>query len=258
LIVTLILAATAILSALLVATSIQPTKSKAVSYNYKIVNVYPHDVNAFTEGLTYDNDLLYESIGLYGNSTLRCEELKTGKVLQEHALQPQLFGEGITIVGDKIIQLTWQSHLGFIYDKNSFAQLQEFSYPTEGWGITFDGSKLIMSDGTANLYFLDPVTFQKIGEIQVRDITPISDINELEYVQGEVYANIWMEQRIAIINPQTGEVNAWINMTGLYNPPSNDANSVLNGIAYDPVGNRLFVTGKMWPSLYEIKLLPID
>lgn len=233
----------------------QSVNSKALHYTYSIVNVYPHDSNAFTEGLVYDNGSLYESTGLYGNSTLRRVDLETGMVLQVYALQPQLFGEGITIVGNRIIQLTWQSHIGFVYDKNNFTLLQEFNYSTEGWGITFDGTHLIMSDGTANLYFLDPETFQKVGQIQVHDTAPVTQLNELEYIQGEIYANIWTEQRIAIISPQTGEVKAWINLTGLYNPPDQDPNSVLNGIAYDASGNRLFVTGKMWPQLYEIKLV---
>jgi glutamine cyclotransferase len=254
--ITAIFVAAVVLSAILfVAMNNQPAQSTTLHYTYSIVNVYPHDSNAFTEGLVYDNGSLYESTGLYGNSTLRRVDLETGEVLQVHALQPQLFGEGITIVGNKIIQLTWQSHIGFVYDKNSFALLQEFNYSTEGWGIAFDGTHLIMSDGTANLYFLDPETFQKVGQIQVHDDAPVTELNELEYIQGEIYANIWTEQRIAIINPQTGEVNAWINLTGLYNPPDQDQNSVLNGIAYDATGNRLFVTGKMWPELYEIKLV---
>jgi glutaminyl-peptide cyclotransferase len=236
----------------------QPVNFTTLHYTYSIVNVYAHDSDAFTEGLAYDNGSLYEGTGLYGNSTIRRVELETGKVLQTYALPPQLFGEGITIVGNRIVQLTWKSHVGFVYDKNTFALLQDFNYSTEGWGITFDGNRLIMSDGTANLYFLDPETFQKVGQIQVHDTAPVTELNELEYIQGEIYANIWTEQRIAIINPQTGDVRAWINLTGLYNPPDQNPNSVLNGIAYDATGNRLFVTGKMWPALYEIKLVLSD
>jgi glutamine cyclotransferase len=254
--ITAIFAVALVLCAIFFVTiSNQPVNSTTLHYTYSIVNAYPHDSHAFTEGLVFDNGSLYESTGLYGNSTLRRVELETGKLLQVHALPAQLFGEGITIVASRIIQLTWRSHIGFVYDKNSFALLQEFSYPTEGWGITFDGTRLIMSDGTANLYFLDPETFQKVGQIQVHDTAPVTELNELEYIQGEIYANIWTEQRIAIISPQTGEVRAWINLTGLYNPPDQDPNSVLNGIAYDAIGNRLFVTGKTWPMLYEIKLV---
>jgi glutamine cyclotransferase len=174
-------------------------------YTYNIANEYPHDKNAFTQGLVFDNGFLYEGTGLYGNSSLRRVELETGKILQLHALPNQFFGEGITIFDDKIIQLTWQSNKGFVYDKHSFELLQEFSYPTEGWGITHDGSRLIMSDGTANLYFLDPETFEKIGQVEIydADTEPVTELNELEYIQGDVYANIWGEEKIAIINPQT-------------------------------------------------------
>lgn len=231
--------------------------SVAMHYTYNIVNVYPHDENAFTEGLVFENGFLYESAGLYGNSTLRRVELETGKILQLHALNNQFFGEGITIVGNRIIQLTWQSCRGFVYDKDNFDLLQEFSYDSEGWGITYDGNRLILSDGTSNLYFLDPVTFQKIGQVQVFDTAPVTELNELEYIKGEVYANIWTEEKIAVINPQTGKVRAWIDLSGIEGSESHDANSVLNGIAYDAKGDRLFVTGKMWPRLFEIRLVPI-
>jgi glutamine cyclotransferase len=227
---------------------------------YKIVKVYPHDQNAFTEGLVIEKGVLYESTGLYGNSnsTLRRIDLETGNVLQSYTLPDEFFGEGITVFGDRIIQLTWQSHKGFVYDKHSFELLQEFSYPTEGWGITNDGTQLIMSDGTANLYFLDPETFQKVGQIEVRDgNASVTNINELEYINGEVYANIWLTNKIAIINPQTGQVKAWIDLTGIYTQENNDPNSVLNGIAYDAEADRLFVTGKLWSQLFEIKLIAL-
>jgi glutamine cyclotransferase len=159
-------------------------------------------------------------------------------------------------VGNKIVQLTWQSHKGFVYDRASFGLLQEFEYPTEGWGLTYDGSRLIMSDGTTNLYFLDPVTFQRIGQVTVHDTGPVTEINELECINGTVYANIWREEKIAVINPQTGQVTAWIDLTGIQDLENQDPNNVLNGIAYDANGDRLFVTGKMWPHIFEIRLIP--
>jgi len=252
----LILAAMLVLGAItLVSLNEGPTNTTTPRYTYNVVNAYPHDENAFTQGLVFEDGFLYEGTGLYGNSSLRRVELETGKVLQVHALQDQFFGEGVTIVGDKIIQLTWESHRGFIYDKNTFDLLREFSYPTEGWGITYDGSRLIMSDGTANLYFLDPETLQRVGQVKVRDAAPVTGLNELEYVNGEVYANIWGEEEIAVINPQTGRVKAWIDLKGIQGSENSDPDNVLNGIAYDSKGDRLFVTGKMWPQLYEIRLV---
>ena len=234
----------------------RPANSTALHYTYSVVNVYPHDTSAFTEGLVFDGGFLYESTGLYGNSSLRRVDLETGGVLQLLSLQPQYFGEGIAVVGDKIVQLTWQSHVGFVYDKASFGLLQEFQYPTEGWGLTYDGKRLIMSDGSANLYFLDPVTFQRIGQIAVHDNGPVTELNELEYINGSVYANVWMTEKIAVINPQSGQVAAWIDLTGIQDLKNQDPNNVLNGIAYDANGNRLFVTGKRWPHVFEIRLIP--
>jgi glutamine cyclotransferase len=229
-------------------------------YTYNIVNVYPHDETAFTQGLVFEDGVLYEGTGLYGHSTLRRVELETGNLLQLFTLPTQFFGEGITIFDDKIIQLTWQSNQGFVYDKNSFELLQDFTYPTEGWGITYDGSKLIMSDGTATLYFLDTETFSQVSQIEVYDneTGPVTRINELEYVQGKVYANIWQEEKIAIINPQTGQVSSWINLEGIQNLENLDVGSVLNGIAYDETEDKLFVTGKRWPQLFEIDLVPLN
>ncbi|MFL5803187.1 MAG: glutaminyl-peptide cyclotransferase, partial [Roseiflexaceae bacterium] len=168
------------------------------------------------------------------------------------------FGEGITIFGDKILQLTWQSQVGFVYDKASFEQIGEFHYSTEGWGLTHDGTRLIMSDGTATLHFLDPQTLQETGTLDVYDNNgPVVRLNELEYINGEVYANIWQTDRIARISPQTGQVLGWINLTGLLGPEDRQQPvDVLNGIAYDAAGDRLFVTGKLWPKLFEIKLIP--
>jgi glutamine cyclotransferase len=225
---------------------------------YEVVKVYPHDQNAFTQGLVIEKGVLYESTGLYGKSTLRRVELETGNVLQSYALPDEFFGEGITVFGDKIIQLTWQNQKGFVYDKYSFELLQEFSYLTEGWGITNDGSQLIMSDGTATLYFLDPETFEKVGQVEVRDgNASVTNLNELEYINGEVYANILGEEKIAIIDLHTGQVKGWIDLTGIYNQANRDPNNVLNGIAYDAEGDRLFVTGKLWSQLFEIELIAL-
>jgi glutamine cyclotransferase len=239
------------------------TNSTVTHYGYTIVNTYPHDKSAFTEGLVYSNGFLFESSGS-GNgpdylSTLRRVNLTTGKVLQEYTLPSQYFGEGIAIVDNTIIQLTWRSQIGFIYDKNTFALLGNFTYPTQGWGLTFDGKRLIMSDGSDNLYFLDPTTFQRTGDVQVHDgNTSIANINSLDYINGDVYANVWLTNRIAIINPETGQVRAWIDLTGLPAAVASNSNinAVLNGIAYDQQNNRLFVTGKDWSSLYQIKLVP--
>jgi glutamine cyclotransferase len=246
----------AVSAVLLVFLTAKPVNSEPVNYSYRIVHVYPHDENAFTEGLLIDNGVLYESTGLYGNSSLRRVDLETGEILQSYALPNQYFGEGITVFDDKIIQLTYQSHIGFVYDKTSFGLLQNFSYSTEGWGITTDGSRLIMSDGTSTLYFLDPKTFQKIGQVDVHDNGTVTRLNELEYVKGKVYANIWLEDKIAIINPQTGQVEGWINLSGLQNMENHEQSNVLNGIAYDAAGDRLFVTGKLWSQIFEIQLIP--
>ena len=175
--------------------------------------------------------------------------------MQQQVLDSQYFGEGIAVVNDTIVQLTWQSHVGFVYDRENFSLLKTFSYPTEGWGITYNGSDLIISDGSSNLYFLDPATFQTVGQVSVKDGgSSVSNINELEYINGDVYANIWIQQKIAIINPANGQVKAWIDLTGIYNPANSEY--VLNGIAYDQANGRLFITGKNWPNLYEIQLTP--
>lgn len=223
-------------------------------YTYSVVKTYPHDSSAFTEGLVFDNGVLYESTGIYGSSSLRRVALDNGSVLQEVLLPADYFGEGLTVVNGSLVQLTWQNNTGFVYDK-TFGLVGNFSYSTEGWGLTYDGSRLIMSDGSSNLFFLDPVTFQKVGQVSVHDgNSSVTNINELEYVNGDVYANIWMQQKIAIINPQTGQVKGWIDLTGIYQ--SSDPNAVLNGIAYDSKTDRLFVTGKDWPNLYQITIKP--
>ena len=240
--------------AAIVLVSNSPVAPEPANYTYTVINVYPHDKTAFTQGLVFEDGALCEGTGLYGQSTLRRVELETGNVTQLHSLPNNLFGEGITIFKDRIIQLTWISGNGFVYDENSFELLQEFTYPTEGWGITHDGTRLIMSDGTATLYFMDPETFQIIGQIEVHDEEPVTRLNELEYIDGKVYANIWMTKEIAIINPETGQVTGWIDLEGLDagNPNAN----VLNGIAYDAETDRLFVTGKLWSYLYQIDLVP--
>ena len=226
-------------------------------YSYNIVNAYPHDRDAFTQGLVFENGVLYEGTGRFGYSTLRRVELETGAILQIRELPDQFFGEGITIYGNRIIQLTWQSNVGFVYDKNSFELLQEFNYSTEGWGITHDGTRLIMSGGTSTLHFLDPQTFEEIGQVEVFDNDgPVTRLNELEYVQGEIYANVWQTDRIARIAPETGRVVGWIELGGLLTAEDcSQPVDVLNGIAYDADNGRLFVTGKLWPKLFEIELI---
>ncbi len=201
---------------------------------------------------------MYEGTGLYGQSTLRKTQLETGKVLQLHDLPADVFGEGITVFGDRLIQLTWKSQLGYVYDKQAFRLLREFTYPTEGWGITHDGKNLVMSDGTATLYFLNPDTFERTRQIEVHsDLGPVTQLNELEYIQGEIYANVWQTDRIARIAPDTGQVLGWIDLSGLISVQDRRTPvDVLNGIAYDAEHNRLFVTGKLWPKLFEIKLIP--
>ena len=234
-----------------------PTTGLIPVYTYQVVNTYPHDHQAFTEGLVFEDGFLYEGTGLYGSSTLRRVELETGKILKVCELPAQFFGEGVTIYEDKIVQLTWKSHLGLVYDKESFELLQKFSYPSEGWGITYDGKHLIMSDGTSTLHFLNPETFEEVSRIEVsaNDI-PVTRINELEYIQGEIYANIWQTDYIARIDLQTGEVVGWIDLEGILSPEEDDETvDVLNGIAYDAKDDRLLVTGKFWPKLFEIKLL---
>jgi glutamine cyclotransferase len=187
---------------------------------------------------------------------LRRVELETGTVLQSVSLPDEYFGEGITIVGDRIYQLTWRNGIGFIYDLSNFALLGNFTYSTEGWGLTYDGNRLIMSDGSSTLYFLDPQTLRNVGQVTVMDTSPVTNLNELEYIKGKVYANVFLTNKIAIIDPSTGHVDSWIDLSGLPGPSNPDINSVLNGIAYDAAGGRLFVTGKMWPNLYEIQLVP--
>lgn len=231
-----------------------------LDYSYRIVNVYPHDREAFTQGLVYEDGVFYEGTGLRQQSSLRRVRPETGDVLQIHPLPDQYFGEGITIWGERVIQLTWKAGVGFVYDKDSFELLGAFPYSTEGWGITHDGTRLIMSDGTSVLRFWDPETFEEISQIQVYDeYGPVVMLNELEYVQGTVYANVWQTDLVVIVDPQTGRVTGRIDLSGLLAPEDfAQPVDVLDGIAYDAEGDRLFVTGKKWPKLFEIDLVPIQ
>ena len=227
-------------------------------FTYKVVDAYPHDPAAFTEGLVLDNETLYEGTGLYGQSTLRRVDLTTGQVQQSLALAPEYFGEGVTTWQNQIIELTWKAHVGFVYDKTSFKLLKQFNYPTEGWGLTHDDKYLIVSDGTAILHFLNPDTFQEVKQLEVRDDHgPVLNLNELEYVCGEIFANVWQTDRIARISPESGQVIGWIDLTGLLGPQDRaQPVDVLNGIAYDAAHDRLVVTGKLWPKLFQITLVP--
>ncbi len=227
-------------------------------YRFNVINVYPHDAEAFTQGLVFESGTLYEGTGLRGHSSLRRVDLSTGRVEQRTSLAPDLFGEGIAIYRGSIVQLTWTARRGFVYDQESFALRREFQYSTEGWGITHDGTQLIMSDGTANLYFLNPETFERTGQVQVRDGSePVIYLNELEFIQERVFANVWQSDRIAVIDPDDGRVTNWIDLNGLL--PAEDRSAavdVLNGIAFDEERSTLLVTGKRWPKLFEIGLVP--
>ena len=224
---------------------------------FTIVNEYPHDSEAFTQGLVFAGGDLYEGTGIWGRSSLRRVDLETGVVLQSLVLPSRFFGEGITIYGDRIIQLTWQSRVGFVYDRGSFQLVEQFGYATEGWGLTHDGQHLIMSDGTSTLRFLHPQTFEELGHLQVHDQDgPVTRLNELEYIHGAIYANVWLTDRVARVDPLTGEVSAWIDLEGLLRPEDPEQPvDVLNGIAYDATGDRLLVTGKLWPKLFHIQLV---
>src|SRR5258708_16300272 len=231
---------------------------KPPEYTFKVIHTFPPDSTAYTQGLVYRDGFLYEGTGLNGKSSLRKVELNTGKVLRRVDLEPQFFGEGITILKNQIVQLTWKSETGFIYNLSDFRLLRQFPYSGEGWGITTNGTDLFMSDGTAEIRVLDGNTLREKRRIRVHDgDTAITQLNELEFVRGEIFANVWQTNRIARISPQTGTVVGWIDLTGLLSVVyRKEADAVLNGIAYDPQGNRLFVTGKLWPSIFEIQLVP--
>ena len=224
--------------------------------SYEIIKTYPHDPNAFTQGLLIYDGILYEGTGLKGRSSLRKVDMETGKVLEEHKLPDIHFGEGIATDGRRIVQLSWQTHKGFVYDRDTFKLIKEFSYPTEGWGITYDGRDFIMSDGSATLYYLDPETFKEIGRLEVYDDKgPVVRLNELEYVKGEIFANVWGEDRVARIDAGTGRVTGWIDLSGLLGDADRKTRvDVLNGIACDSETGKFYVTGKLWPELFEIKI----
>lgn len=234
-----------------------PATGTAPRYGYEVVNRYPHDPEAFTQGLIYRDGFLFESTGLNGRSTLRKVRLETGEIVQRHDVDAKYFAEGLTDWGDRLLQLTWDTNVGFIYDLVSFRQAGTFGYRGEGWGLTHDADRLIVSDGTPTLRFLDPSTFREVGQVNVRDGgLSVEDLNELEFVKGQVYANVWFVDSLAIIAPDSGAVTGWIDLRGLFPDRQARGADVLNGIAYDAEGDRLFVTGKLWPTLFEIRIRP--
>ena len=236
--------------------NLNSTNRSTPLYSYKVVREYPHDPSAFTQGLVFVDGFIYEGTGLNGRSSLRRVDLTSGEVVQMYNLSSEYFGEGITVYGDRIYQVTWQSNVGFVYDKGSFELLETFEVATEGWGLTHDGSTLILSDGTSTLRFLDPKTYEEVREINVHDNDiHVLNINELEYVKGEIWANIWLTDLIAWIDPESGLVVGWLDLSGLEDRLEQDsAFDVLNGIAYDSESGRLFVTGKLWKKLFEIEI----
>lgn len=240
--------------------SLYATTNNASSFlSYEIVNTYPHDPTAFTQGLVWQKGNLFEGTGLYGSSELRKTELDSGRVLQYYCLDKDYFGEGITIFKDRIYQLTWKEQTGFIYDLKTFKLLDTFSYPYEGWGITHDGTNLIISDGSQTIHFVDPVTMEEVKQISVHyGLYLLYNLNELEYINGKIFANIWLTTRIAIIDPDTGEVVNFLDLAEIVDSvklKSRQAIDVLNGIAYDEDKKHLFITGKLWPELFEIRII---
>lgn len=234
----------------------KPPPETIVYYGYEIVAVYPHDTEAFTQGLDMHEGSLYEGTGLNGKSSVRRVDLETGTVEKILYLPQAYFGEGIAIHGNQLLQLTWKSQVGFIYDVDSFERLGEFNYLGEGWGLTQDGRRYIMSDGTPRLRLLDMNSFKNIGQLYVRfGDAPVNRLNELEYIDGFIYANIWQEERVAIICPESGYVAGWVDLSGLLSKEEKRSADVLNGIAYDEDTGRLLVTGKRWPKLFEITLV---
>lgn len=233
-------------------------REEAPVYGYRVIHVYPHDPDAFTQGLIYLGGFLYESTGLHGHSSLRKVKLESGEVLQNLDVPTQYFAEGLTEWKKNLIQLTWQSGTGFVYDLASFHEKSTFAYGGEGWGLTHDAAQLIQSDGSSTLRFLDPDTLRQKGSLAVSDANrPVSDLNELEYIKGEIWSNVWKTDRIAVISPKSGAVIRWIDLTGLLaDKDRTGQEDVLNGIAYDAAHDRIFVTGKLWPKLFEIKLGP--
>ncbi len=228
-------------------------------YSYQVIREYIHDPEAFTQGLAYDQGSVYEGTGLFGKSSLRRVDLSTGRIEQFYEYEKEIFAEGVAVFKDRIFQLTWKNNLIFEYNKIDFSLLRTWPYSRQGWGVTHDGENLIVSDGSTSLYFLNPVTMEERRVIMVHDHTgPVRRLNELEYVKGLVYANIYQQDRIAIIDPDNGVVSGYLELSGLSEQVKKDEKiGVLNGIMYDSVNDRLFVTGKLWPYLFEIKLVPI-
>lgn len=231
--------------------------TRTPEYTFKTIRAFPHDPTAFTQGLAYRDGFLYEGTGLEGHSSLRKVRLETGEVVQRVDLAPEFFGEGIALVKNEIVQLTWQSQVGFVYNASDFRLLRRFSYKGEGWGLATNGREIFMSDGTAEIRVLDAGTLRETRRLKVHDGgLPITQLNELEFVEGEIFANVWKTDRIARISPQSGKVAGWINLRGLLSPMYQlESDAVLNGIAYDSKGKRLFVTGKLWPRIFEIQLV---
>lgn len=237
----------------------RPTTAPVPTYGYEIVEAFPHDPQAFTQGLVFLQGIFLEGTGLNGRSSLRKVDPATGRVREQIDLASEYFGEGVAVLGGKVYQLTWQNHVGFIYDLATFAKTGEFAYPGEGWGLTTDGTSLILSDGTADLRFIDPATFKVTRTIRVFDHSgqPLANLNELEFIRGEIYANVWRTSYVVRIDPADGRLAGVIDFAGLLPAPDRTPTTdVLNGIAYDAANDRLFVTGKNWPKLFEVRLVP--
>lgn len=230
--------------------------ARAQQVSYEVVSSYPHDPTSFTQGLVWHDGTLYESTGLKGESKVRRLEFPSGKVLKEINLAPEFFGEGLALADGRLIQLTWQSHKGFVYDLDTFRLLQEFAYDTEGWGLTYDGKNLILSDGSSDLFYLDPQTFKRVRRLAVTmNGKPIPELNELEFIDGEIWSNIWQTDLIVRIDPSTGHVVSFLNLKGILAPSDKTGREdVLNGIAYDAEHKRIFITGKLWPRIFEIRV----
>jgi glutaminyl-peptide cyclotransferase len=237
-----------------------PTRPAVVREKVRVLASYPHDPAAFTQGLLLDDGFLLESTGLYGHSSLRRVELQSGKVVRKVDLPEQLFGEGLALADGHLFQLTWRAHKALVYDPNTFARVGELSYATEGWGLCFDGKRLILSDGSDHLYFHDPHTFARIGSQEVELAgRRLTQLNELECVGGKVYANVWMSDRIVEIDPNDGAVGALIDANALFSPAERAAlgpDAVLNGIAYDPADQTFLLTGKLWPKIFRVRFVP--
>jgi glutaminyl-peptide cyclotransferase len=232
-----------------------PANASLPNYGYTVLHTYPHDPLAFTQGLQYVDGFLYEGTGQFGQSSIRKVKLESGEVVQRRDIAAQYFGEGITVWKSELVQLTWTSGVAFVYDRQTFAPRRTFKYSGEGWGLTEDGIGLIMSDGTDSLRFLDPETFAERRRLKVTALgQSLRNLNELEFVKGEIFANVWMTDRVARIDPASGKVTGWVDLRGLLTARERASADVLNGIAYDSSGDRLFVTGKWWPKLFEIKL----